>query len=225
MSVALLLVVISLSVVLVRVAAVALELTGIPWDRAKFHALSAFTNTGYPTPRSAEICEHPVRRRIASYLIILGNAGLITTVATLASSLMTADPWRSAINLGAVVLGIGSLVWIMRRPWLGRRLKPWAQRVLRARYAVDAEVQATQLLHLGENLALIRVPVDAKICEGCRTLAEFEASRPGARVLGVERPEGFVAAPQGQETLSIGDTLVVYGSIDAFEARSSSAPP
>jgi Trk K+ transport system NAD-binding subunit len=73
------------------------------------------------------------------------------------------------------------------------------------------------LLHLGENLALIRVPVKAALCERCRTLAEFEDELPGARVLGVERPEGFLPTPSGDEPLRPGDSLVVYGAIDVLE--------
>ena len=87
MAVALLLLVLAASFVIVRIGAVAFELTGMPWEHAKFQALSAYTNAGFTTRESEEVTGHPTRRRIASYLMIGGNAGLVTTIASFASSL------------------------------------------------------------------------------------------------------------------------------------------
>ena len=85
----LLLISIVIAFIVVRVGAVALGLTGIPWEEAKFQALSAFTNAGFTTRESEQITRHPVRRRIASILIVLGNAGLIAVVGSFAGSMLT----------------------------------------------------------------------------------------------------------------------------------------
>jgi hypothetical protein len=76
-AVALLLFAISVSFIAIRMGAVAFELTGVPWEHAKLRALSAFTNAGFTTRESEEITSHTLRRRIASFLIVVGNAGLI----------------------------------------------------------------------------------------------------------------------------------------------------
>jgi hypothetical protein len=44
------LLVITISFIVVRIGAVAFELTGLPWERAEFQALSAFTTVGSTTP-------------------------------------------------------------------------------------------------------------------------------------------------------------------------------
>ena len=110
MAVVLLLFAIAVSFVVVRIGAVALELTVVPWEHARFQSLSAFTNCGFTTRESEEVTRHPLRRRIASILIVLGNAGLITTVATLASSLSQPQPLRIAANVAALSDGVQLLV-------------------------------------------------------------------------------------------------------------------
>jgi len=72
-TVALLVLVIVASVVVVRFGAVLLELTGMPWEQAKFQSLSAFSNSGFTTREAEDVMRHPVRRRIVTYLIIIGK--------------------------------------------------------------------------------------------------------------------------------------------------------
>lgn len=56
-----LLVILTVSVVVVRAAAVALRLTGMPVEVARFQARSAFTGTGFTTSESEAIVNYPIR--------------------------------------------------------------------------------------------------------------------------------------------------------------------
>ncbi len=86
-------VLLSLSVLVIRVASVALRLTGLSDDIARFQALSAFTGTGFTTLEAEAIVNYPVRRRIVSSLMIVGNLGLVTVLATLVVSMINTE-WR-----------------------------------------------------------------------------------------------------------------------------------
>ena len=87
MNLLLFLLVITVSFVIVRIGAIAFNLTGLEWSLAKFQALSCFSTTGFTTRESELIVSDPKRRRIASILMVLGNAGLVTLVATFANSM------------------------------------------------------------------------------------------------------------------------------------------
>lgn len=80
-----LLIVVSISMMLGRIATVALTFTGLAKDTSRFQARSAFTGAGFTTSESELIVQHPVRRRIIMTLMFLGNAGLVTVIATLMS--------------------------------------------------------------------------------------------------------------------------------------------
>ena len=92
-----LLVIITLSIVAVRIGAIALELTGLSPEIASFQAQSAFSGAGFTTSEAEVIVSHPVRRRIVRILILFGSAGLTTSIATLKSSELV-----EATNTGVV---------------------------------------------------------------------------------------------------------------------------
>jgi uncharacterized membrane protein YbhN (UPF0104 family) len=78
-----LLVVVTLSIMVTRIAAVALTHTGMARQAARFQARSAFSGAGFTTTESEQVVRHPVRRRIVLILMLLGNAGIVTAVSSL----------------------------------------------------------------------------------------------------------------------------------------------
>lgn len=64
------------SFIIVRIGAIAFELTGVELSLAKFQSLSCFTGTGFTTRGSGIITSNIQRRKVASILMVLGNAGL-----------------------------------------------------------------------------------------------------------------------------------------------------
>lgn len=74
------------SMLITRIATVALTLTGLSRDIARFQARSAFSGAGFTTAESELLVTHPVRRRILMLLMFLGNVGLVTLIASLMGS-------------------------------------------------------------------------------------------------------------------------------------------
>lgn len=214
-AVVILLVSIAISFVVVRVGAVALELTGIPWDQAKFQALSAFTNSGFTTQESEEITRHPMRRRIASTLIVLGNAGLVAVVGSFAGSMLNPRPIESVLNLALILGGLGLLVWIGHGRWLGQHLRRAAKGWLDRRYRLS-EWSPRDLLRLDRGFSLTRfvVPDDSPALG--RRLSELRLKDNVVQVLAVERGGEFLPVPRGQDRFLAGDRLVVFGRSEAI---------
>ena len=86
-----LLIVIILSVLVTRVAAIALIHTGLSKESARFQSRSAFTGAGFTTNESERVVNHPVRRRILMLLILLGSAGVISVISSLILSLISVE--------------------------------------------------------------------------------------------------------------------------------------
>ena len=72
----------SLSIFIVRVASVALRHTGLPEVSARFQALSAISGTGFTTKEAESEVNYPVRRKIVMLLMVIGNLGVVTVMAT-----------------------------------------------------------------------------------------------------------------------------------------------
>jgi Trk-type K+ transport system membrane component len=80
-AIVLLVVSLTLALTITRVGTVALVLTGMSHDAAHFQARSAFYGVGFTTKESETVVNHPVRRRIVTLLMLLGNVGIATVVA------------------------------------------------------------------------------------------------------------------------------------------------
>lgn len=210
MAVVLLLLAISISFIVVRLGALMLELTGVPWEHAKFQALSAFTNAGYTTRESEEITRHPLRRRIASILIVLGNAGLITTVGSFATSLAQPQPVRAVVNLFVIILGIAVLGWIAHRPRFTRSLHRHARQWLMRRYPIESWAP-DEILHLDRGYVLTKFALARDSRAVGQTLRRLRLKQHRIQVLAVERDHHFEAVPDGEFRLQAGDEVIVYG--------------
>lgn len=104
-------VILAIFLVVTRIAAVALSETGLSGDAARFQALSAFTGTGFTTREAEGVMTHPVRRRIVTFLMILGNAGLVTIITILVLSFaQSPDPGAALRRAAVLVAGLGGLL-------------------------------------------------------------------------------------------------------------------
>src|SRR5204863_1437497 len=80
------LVTVAFSLLITRVGTTALVHTGLSREVARFQARSAFFGVGFTTSESESVVNHPVRRRIVLWLVLLGNAGIVTVLASVVLS-------------------------------------------------------------------------------------------------------------------------------------------
>jgi hypothetical protein len=159
LAIASLFVVISLSLLVTRIATLLLVHTGLSRESARFQARSAFTGCGFTTSESERVVNHPVRRRVLMTLMLLGNAGIVTAV----SSLMLTFVDQRDDGLGAgtkfLIVAVGiAVLWILgSSQWLDARLSHLIERLL-ARYTrLDVQDYAS-LLHLTDEYRVTELP-------------------------------------------------------------------
>ncbi|MFW6171384.1 MAG: potassium transporter TrkA, partial [Planctomycetota bacterium] len=113
-----LLIVITLALVITRIASSALSLTGLSADVARFQARSAFTGCGFTTTEAEDMVRHPLRRRIIMLMMLLGNAGLVTSISTLLLSFVNVSTTLTGLARGSfLVAGLLTLFLIARSRW------------------------------------------------------------------------------------------------------------
>lgn len=210
------LLVIFVSFLIVRGAAIALMMTGMDEKRAKFQALSAFTGTGFTTKEAESVITHPSRRKIITWLMILGNAGIVTVIVTATSSLASSRGLQIPINVVILIAGIFVIYRIATHKGFIKRWETYVEdRLSKSR---PLEEEATEdLLHLVEGFGLVR----ASIAEGSpligSSLSQCGLSEKGVLVLGVERGKHWIPIPKAEQTIRERDKLVVYGHLQALK--------
>lgn len=208
-------VVILLSMIVTRVATIALTVTGMSREAAKFQARSALTGAGYTTTEAESIVTHPVRRRIVATLMLVGSAGIVSVIGGVALTFAQTEGNRDAATAAvSLVVGIGFLLWLMTRDPVDRVLSRVIRRLL-DRYT-DLEVRDYESLlevHGGYMISELHIDPGDWIAE--RTLAEMRLNDEGVLVLGVQRHDGgYVGAPTGTTIGHVGDILLLYGHQD-----------
>jgi hypothetical protein len=207
-----LLVVLTISLLVTRVAAVALVHTGLSREVARFQARSAFTGVGFTTGESESIVGHPVRRRITMSLMLFGNVG---TVAALSSTLLSfiglesgGSHWRELVLLLA---GLATLLLVAASRRVDAALSNIISWALRRFTELDTHDYA-HLLHLQGEYGVAELRVDDAAWLAGVTIGESRLAAEGVLVLGVECPgDHFIGAPPSDTQVRSGDRLILYG--------------
>ena len=219
LAIASLLLVVALSLLVVRVGAIALTMTGLSPEVARFQALSAFSGAGFTTSESERVVATPARRRVLATLIRLGSAGVVTAISTLVLSFagdQRAEPQRLLV-LG---LGVAGLVALARSRRLERWTTPLIRRALRRATTLDLRDYAS-LLHLREDYRVSEVVAEPGSWLTERRLDALDLGAEGVTVLGIEHADGgYEGAPGRAARLAPGDRVLLYGKRDRLEELS-----
>ena len=217
-AIASLLIVLTMSLLVTRIAAMALMLTGVSREAALFQARSAFSGVGFTTREAEDIVGHPVRRRIVMLLMLLGNLGVGAVVATLMLSFMKAaesEYWW--LKLIVLVLGM-LLLWLAAtNRYLERhtnRAIAWGLR----HWGSFQERDYVAILQLEGGYAVSELLVEPNDWLATKTLIELRLPQEGVLVLGIQRADGtYLGTPTAEMEIRAADTLILYGPVERIE--------
>ena len=222
-------VIIVVSFIVVRIGAIAFELTGLKWSLAKFQALSCFTGTGFTTREAELITGHPQRRSIASVLIVLGHAGFVTLIATFVNSLRPGEVMTKftipflhlvipsnvipLINVGFIILAL----YVFYRIFANTKISSKFTNVLRSQMAKKELIKRVSFEELmiatgGYGVSQIEVCQDSPVLN--KTLLESGLRMQDITVLAIERKGVTISNPAAETKILLGDQLICFGKLE-----------
>ncbi|MCI2424507.1 TrkA C-terminal domain-containing protein [Candidatus Acetothermia bacterium] len=201
----------------IRAAAIGLMMTGLDEKRARFQALSAFSGTGFTTEEAELVVNHPVRRRIITWLMILGNAGIVTVIVTITSSFVITTGYQLPITILVLLAGIYLIYKVATHRGLTRRWESFIEDKL-VQSRVFEEGATEDLLHLLEGYGLVRAIIKGDSPLITKSLSDCKLNEKGLLILGIERGKHWVPIPKAKETLEEDDRVIVYGRLDVLRS-------
>ncbi len=213
MSVVLLIVFICVSYLIVRIGAIALEMTGMERARARFQALSAFSGTGFTTREAELVVGHPRRRKIATYLMILGNAGIVSVIATFVLSLRESGTFRPSLNLAIIAASLFALYRVASHREFAKKLTGKIRSTLREKLHFE-KVHVEELLQQSDGYGIASILVGRRSKVAGLTLGESGFKEKDLMILSVERNEEMIPVPKAQTKIRVGDRLICYGKLE-----------
>jgi hypothetical protein len=201
-----------ISLLAVRTGATALMMTGLSWDAASFQSYSAFFGVGFTTREAELVVNHPVRRRIIRDLILVGNIGLTSGVATLVASLVQQPTgWRPLNILAGLVLGLGLLLYLTRVSFVQKAIDRIIQRTLNRTGFVRA-MDYELLLRIQHGFVVSEIEITETMTVANRMLRESRPWDHGVVILSTSTNGQSSAGIPGADTvLRPGDVVTVYG--------------
>lgn len=202
---------VAFSVTVVRVASVAMRLTGLPDSIARFQCISALTGTGFTTSESEMIVNYPTRRRILVGLMVLGNFGLVSIGATLIVTFVRADASASAVTLqaGLIFAAIASILLLLTNKTLDRLLCGAIRHIL-IRTTALGQRRSHRLLQLDNGFS-----ITAHTFAGptATAIEKLPLNNPSLKVLAIHGDQTHQNDNLDEKfSVTPGDRLICYGS-------------
>jgi hypothetical protein len=206
-----------ISFLAVRAGAIALMMTGLDQKKARFQALSAFTGTGFTTREAERVVNHPLRRKIASWLMVLGNAGIVTVIVTITSSLVTSRGHTIPVYLLILVIGLYLIYRIAGHTGFMRLWERFMEDRLQKFEAFEEEA-TEDLLRFVEGYGLVRAIIREDSPLICSALSKCRLTERRVLVLGIERGKAWIPVPKAKEPIRKDDRVVMYGPLEALKS-------
>jgi hypothetical protein len=225
----------TVSFIVVRIGAIAFQLTGLEWSLAKFQALSCFSGTGFTTREAELITANKQRRKIASILIVLGNAGLVIMIATLASSLVPQKTILSRlsgsllpfaippylviwVNLAITVIVVYGIYRVFTHERLAKKLTNFLRRKI-IRKEIFKPVSFEELLLATGGYGVSKVAVSAGSPVLGKTLSRSALRSYDITVLAIVRDGQTMPNPAADTKIVSGDELICFGKLENIRNR------
>lgn len=212
------LVIVALSMLITRLATIALTITGMSRQSARFQARSALTGSGFTTTESESITSHPVRRQIIMMLMLVGSAQIVSVLGGVVIGFARAEGGDDILaQVTLLGVGIGGLLLLASNRHVDRFLQRVFTRLLRRYTDLDVRDYAS-LLRIHGNYSVSELEVRAGDWLAAHRLDELALSDEGVLVLGIQRRDGsYDGAPRGTTQVQAGDTLIIYGPGERLE--------
>ncbi len=210
--------ILALSLVITRVATVALTMTGLSRQVARFQARSAFTGTGFTTSEAEAVVNHPVRRQIIMLLMIIRSAGLISVILSLILSFLgSGSEVDKLIRLASLAGGAVVLWLISRSKRIERVMGRLIQRALAHWTRLDVR-DYSSLLRLSGGYSITAQHIEEGDWLADKKLKDCALLDEGVIVLGITRDDGtYVGGPTGNTEVLPGDTVTLYGRAEKLD--------
>jgi Trk-type K+ transport system membrane component len=229
------------SFVVVRIGAIAFQLTGLEWSLAKFQALSCYSGTGFTTKEAELVTGNKQRRKIATILIILGNAGFVIMIATLAGSLMPTKETIVAkfsesflpsrvpaslvvwINLAIIIAVVYGIYRIFTHEKFVRKMTNILRKKI-IKKEIFQKVSFEELLLATGGYGISRITVSSGSPVLNKTLAKSQLREYDITVLAAVRGGETIPNPQANMKILLSDELICFGKLENIKNRISMNP-
>lgn len=200
---------------IVEVLAIALKITGLDIQKARFQVISIITNTGFTTKEAELITQHPTRRKIAQILMLISYVGYATLIALVVNIIQS--HYNALYLIVAIVVIAFIVLMFFRNKWLGKRLEGIIERQLSSRMKREKYKTVEEVLKLNDEYGVVEFVIEEGSSLIGRTLLDSKLTQKHIQVLNIDKGSHIIHFPKSSYSFGLGDKVTVYGKLDRIK--------
>ena len=208
-----LIVILTLSVLITKIATEALVHTGLSKQAAKFQARSAFTGVGFTTKEAESVVNHPVRRKIVLSLMLIGNVGIISAIASLMLTFVDTGQGSASNTLRiAIIAASMAVLWLLSKSkWVERILVKIIKKALK-KFTTLKVRDYVELLDLKGEYEITVIEINEGDWMENKKVGELQLWQEGINLIGIQRDDGtYLGTPKSGTKITPHDQIILYG--------------
>ncbi|QUH27151.1 TrkA C-terminal domain-containing protein [Serpentinicella alkaliphila] len=198
---------------IVEVLSIALKVTGLDIDKARFQVISIITHTGFTTRESELITQHPTRRRIAMGLMLISYVGAAVLISIIVNAFQTQQTFIYFAIYSSVFLLFSNL--LIRNKYIVTKFERFLEIKLRRRMKVYSKYKTVEeVLKLNDEYGVLDFVIGENSMLVGVTLQQAQLKDNYIQVLNIDRGSHIIHFPKNDFSFMVGDKVLVYGQID-----------
>ncbi|WP_297517463.1 TrkA C-terminal domain-containing protein [uncultured Clostridium sp.] len=201
--------------IIINFFAILFRLTGIPMHKAKFQVISLLTSTGYTTKESEIIAQHPVRRKIASWLMIfsyLSTAIFISFIIRIISHGL--DDVKSMSITAGFVVGFALLVFLVMRSSIPEKIELIIERlILKSKRWHNLHEDKLISVFQKKGYGIYEIYIGKSNYLIGKSIIDSGLKDLEIQVLSIDRGDKLINFPSPHYIFEVTDRITVYGNM------------
>ena len=192
------------------------RLTGMPIEKARFQVISLLTSTGFTTKESETITQHPVRRKLAAWLMIFSYASTATIISFLIKILSTMVLNKESVGftLGSIIAFI-IIVYVFQKSSLLEKAEGYLERLIKSSRRFGAYFDDRILVNIStkKGYGIFDIYLSGSSDLIGKTILESKLKDQEIQVLNIDKGDKLINFPSIDYVFSKTDKTTVYGNV------------
>lgn len=199
--------------IVVEIITVLFKMTGLTDEKARFQVISLLTGTGFTTKEAELIMQHPTRRRLAQFLMILGYLGFFVGTSLLVNILQ--NPFTTQI-VGNAIIFIVVIFVLIRSPLVKRNFDRIIERiVMRWGYSrTKSKHKMYRMITRAKGYGIFSIIIDEDSALAGVTILNSNLKPNDMIILNIDKGDEFIGFVKRDYVLEKGDNILIYGKVD-----------
>jgi hypothetical protein len=199
----------------IEISVVLFNATGMKTNVSRFQVISMLTGTGFTTDESKVILDHPLRRKIAAFLILFGAFSLAVIISSI-SNILADDLRITELTIICAVLVV--VFAVIKTPWVKQVFSNQVENEMEHHYQMY-ERPIKDVLYLNHDDLVTELTIDEKSKYIGQRIEDFLDKKQDISVLFIKRGEVQIRKDLYDTEIREGDQIFVYGNKNDIQQK------